>query len=136
MSIASNLRRNAFPIEAALEAQSCGTVTIAITSGRIGATVTSRHSSRKLLGDIADIVIDNHVPVGDVAIEIPDHPARMVPISTLTGVFIPDMVLAGAVAALAAGRILVDAYHSTNAPGAGQSSEVAANRWERRVVAL
>ena len=85
---------------------------------------------------MADIVIDNQVPVGNAAIEIASHPERMRPIFTITGVLTANTVFAGAVAAQAPGRILVNIYHNANAPGSRQSSEVVANRWERRIVAL
>lgn len=63
--VISNSGRNALPIEFAQLAKSKGHPVIAITSVEQSSKYESRHSSGLKLMDIADIVIDNHVPPGD-----------------------------------------------------------------------
>jgi uncharacterized phosphosugar-binding protein len=63
--------RNAITIDVALAAKACGAKVIAITSLATAARVTSRHSSGKLLVDVADITIDNHCEYGDAAVSLP-----------------------------------------------------------------
>lgn len=134
--IASNSGRNAFPIEMALEAKARGATTIAITSLATAAEVTSRHASGKLLCDLADIVIDNHVPTGDATLAIPAGGQQMGPVSTLAGVFILNAVLAEAVAGLAARGIAVDVYQSANGPNESASTPAIAQRWQSRITPL
>lgn len=61
----SNSGRNALPIEFALIAKQKGHSVISITSVEQSSKYESRHDSKLKLMDIADIVIDNHVPSGD-----------------------------------------------------------------------
>ena len=64
--VVSNSGRNALPIEMAMGARERGAKVIAITSIEFSSKFPSRHPSGKRLYDVADIVIDNHVPPGDL----------------------------------------------------------------------
>jgi uncharacterized phosphosugar-binding protein len=134
--VVSNSGRNAFPIECAMVAKSNGATVIALTSLVTSQCVTSRHSSGTLLKDIADIVLDNHAPVGDATLAVPLHGAAMAPVSTITGVFILNTILAEAVARAAKKGVKVDVYQSANAPGQDGSAEDMAQRWSQRVIGL
>ena len=68
--VASNSGRNAYPIEMALAAHERGATTVALTSLRHAGSSTSRHSSGKLLYEVADIVIDNGGEYGDAMLPI------------------------------------------------------------------
>jgi uncharacterized phosphosugar-binding protein len=81
--ILSNSGRNAVPIEMAIQARKRGLKVVAITSLDFSRSVPSRHSSGKRLYELADVVIDNKVPVGDAAIGIEGIPQKMGPISTI-----------------------------------------------------
>lgn len=134
--IASNSGRNAFPIEMALAAKALGATTIAITSLSTAGEVTSRHASGKLLCDLTDIVIDNHVPTGDATLVLPGDGQQMGPVSTLAGVFILNTVLAEAVGRLAAKGIHIDVYQSANGPKDSQTTPAIAERWQARITPL
>ena len=82
--IISNSGRNAMPIEIAMLAKEKGLKVIAITSIEQSKKYPSRHSSRKKLYDLADIVIDNCVPSGDGMLNI----IEMVPLATMLSEFI------------------------------------------------
>lgn len=134
--IASNSGRNAYPIELAVAAQTKGATTIAITSRDMARHVTARHPSGMLLCDLAEIVIDNHVPTGDATLAIAGLDQRMGPVSTLAGVFILNTVLAEAVARLAGQGIRTEIYQSANAPGDSQTTPDIAQRWQHRIAGL
>ena len=68
--IASNSGRNAYTVEMALLAKEKGCTVVAVTNLTHSSQSTSRHSSGKLLKDIADIVIDNCGGLGDAAYHV------------------------------------------------------------------
>lgn len=134
--VVSNSGRNAFPIEAALLARAKGAKVIAITSADHAARVTSRHQSGKMLADVADLVIDNQAPYGDACLSIPDSDKRMGSTSTISGAFIVNAVMAGAVAKLSRRGISVDVYRSANSTGEAQEMSDIIARWRPRIRGL
>jgi uncharacterized phosphosugar-binding protein len=79
-------------VEMALGAKSRNLPVIAIVSRRHCESVQPAHSSGKKLIDVADVVIDNHTPVGDCAVELPGLDSRTGPLSTITGALIINMI--------------------------------------------
>lgn len=69
--IISNSGINAVPVEMALISKEAGLTVVAITSLLHSQSVEPRHSSGKRLFEIADMVIDTHVPRGDALVELP-----------------------------------------------------------------
>lgn len=134
--IASNSGRNAFPVEAALYAKARGTRTVAITSMDTARQVTSRHSSGRMLHQIADLTIDNAVEQGDAGLDVPGAAARMGPVSTIAGAFIMNIVMAGAVEKLAAQGVAVDIYKSANLDNNDVGSGAIVERWRGRIKGL
>ena len=59
---------NAGPVEAALFAKERDLHVVAVTSLAHSGNLPSRHSSGKRLFEIADVVIDTHVPMGDALV--------------------------------------------------------------------
>ncbi len=98
--LTSTSGRNAVVIDMALAARDRGIKTIGITSLAYTAGVGSRHPSGKKLADLCDIVIDNCVPLGDAAVEIPGFPQKVGPLSSVTGCAIVNAVVAEVVARL------------------------------------
>jgi uncharacterized phosphosugar-binding protein len=134
--VASNSGRNAYPIELALEGRKHDLTVIAITSRVTAAAVTSRHSSGRLLTEVADIIIDNQAPVGDACLSLPARGASMAPVSTITGAFILNAILAEAVERAARAGIAVDVYGSANSPLAAAAPESVAEKWAGRIAGL
>jgi uncharacterized phosphosugar-binding protein len=85
--------RNAITIDVALAALKVGAKVIAITSLATAAKVTSRHSSGKLLVDIADITIDNQCEYGDAAVSLPGLAQKAAPLSTIMGATIANSLV-------------------------------------------
>jgi len=92
--IASNSGRNAAPVEAAELVKEAGCQLIAMTSLQHSKQVPSRAPSGKKLYEIADLVIDTHVPYGDASLAITGLAENMGPLSSIVGMAALNAVLA------------------------------------------
>ncbi|MBU6219761.1 MAG: SIS domain-containing protein [Bacteroidetes bacterium] len=115
MIIISNSGRNAMPIEMAMIAKEMGIKTIAITSLEQSKQYPSRHPSGKKLYEIADLVLDNRVPSGDGLLKIGGNLTGAA--STLSGVFLINLVATEAMKIADAKGIKLPIYHSQNIDG-------------------
>jgi uncharacterized phosphosugar-binding protein len=79
-------------VEMALGAKSRKLPVLAIVSRSHCESVQPAHSSGKKLIDVADVVIDNHTPLGDCAVELAGLDSRTGPLSTITGALIINMI--------------------------------------------
>jgi len=92
--------RNAAAVELAQGARARGVYVIALTSVGYSQATTPRQPGMPRLMEVADLVLDNHAPVGDALVEVPGFPTRVAPVSTITGAAILNTVVARAVALL------------------------------------
>lgn len=79
---------NAAPVEVAAYAKERGSLVVAVTSGENYRTARATHSSGKRLGDLADILIDNCVPLEDAMVHIDGQAEPVGAGSTLAAVAI------------------------------------------------
>ena len=115
MMIISNSGRNAMPVEMAMIAKEMGIKTIAITSIEQSKQYPSRNPSGKKLYEIADVVLDNRVPSGDGLLKIRGNLTGAA--STLSGVFLVNLVATEAMKIADAKGIKLPIYHSQNIDG-------------------
>lgn len=99
--IMSQSGRNPGPVGAALYAKEHGLKIVAVTSVAQSSSQTSRDKSGQRVFELADVVIDNHVPSGDASVEIRSGYPKVAPLSTIVG----STVLQALVAEIA-GRML------------------------------
>ena len=116
--VISNSGRNAVPIEMALHFKSRGVAVIAITNPRAAETSGSRHSSGQYLYQVADLVLDNGIPVGDAVLTLPGLPQKMGPASTVAGAALINAIMIEAAAHLQMLGLPVPVIASANV-GAG-----------------
>ena len=113
--IASNLGRNAYPVELASYAKSHGAHVIAITSVAHSSSCTSRVPSGEKLMDVADVVIDNCGVLGDSCLSVPGVPAAMMPTSSIANAFIAQALSVAAAAEIAKRDVEPPVFESLNA---------------------
>lgn len=92
---------NAAPVEVAAHARQAGAKVIAVTSGENYARASATHSSGKKLGDLADILIDNCVPLEDALVRVEGVVAPVAAGSTVAAVAITAALVAEIAAELA-----------------------------------
>jgi|SRR5579875_973827 uncharacterized phosphosugar-binding protein len=68
--VVSNSGRNPVPTEVAEAAKERGARVVAVVSREHSAGVTARGGRDVKLVDVADLVLDNHAPLGDAAVEV------------------------------------------------------------------
>ncbi len=79
-------------VEMALGAKERGLPVIALVSRAHCDHSKPDHSSGKKLTDIADVILDNHSPVGDCVLELDGLEWRTGPVSTITGAMLMNML--------------------------------------------
>lgn len=115
--IISNSGRNAAPVEMALEMQQRGVQVIAITNLEQSQSAPSRHASGKRLFELADVAIDNCVPVGDALIALDGLSTKTGASSTVAGAAIAHSIVIEALDELLRRGESVPILTSANVPG-------------------
>lgn len=113
--VISNSGRNPLPIEVALAGQAKGLTTIAISNVTQAKTLPSRHESGKNLSQVADIVLDTHLAIGEAALELPKSKNAVAPLSTFASMFIMQSIILKALEKLELETTDIPVYQSENA---------------------
>jgi uncharacterized phosphosugar-binding protein len=88
---------SALSVEMCNRLREAGLKTVAFCGVNYASGLKPRHPSGKRLHDVADIVVDMHLPLGDIAISIEDEDIHVGGFSTLVGVYIVQMLVASIV---------------------------------------
>ena len=136
MIVISQSGINPLPIEVALEAKRRGLRTVAITSLAHSSASASRRRSGEHLFEIADLVIDTHVPLGDASISLDDTPMKVGPLSTLAGVLVINAIVAATAGRLVALGSTPPVRISRNTPQGDAHNRAFAERYGDRIPEL
>lgn len=109
--------RNPLPVEMAEHAQHAGMRVIGVTSVAYAAATSSRHASGTFLKDHCEVVVDNHIPVGDATLTAPGATAPFAPASTVVTSAVMQAIVATAAHELAARGIEPPLLRSANVDG-------------------
>jgi uncharacterized phosphosugar-binding protein len=133
--IISNSGRNAVPIEMAMEMRSRGIrKIIAITNLAQSTRSVSRHASGKRLFELADLVIDNCVPIGDAAVDLHGSSQKIGPTSTIAGAAIINAIIIEAATDLQQRGLPVPVFPSANIESSSQRClEAVLAQWAPRI---
>ncbi|MFZ3151884.1 MAG: SIS domain-containing protein [Anaerolineaceae bacterium] len=130
--ISSTSGINSFPIEMAQAAKMAGAIVIGISSLNYIQS-SSRQKDGLHLPDVCDIVIDNHVPVGDASVQINPDGTRSGPLSTLASIFIANQLVLTACEKLIEWGIEPPVYKSGNCPDGDQYNADLIARYKLRI---
>lgn len=106
--------RNPASVDMALAAKKMGLKVIAVTSKKFTEGISSRHSSGKLLKDVADVVLDVACDKGDAALSIEGVSAKFCGTSTILGMLNMESIIARTVEILVERGITPPIYVSSN----------------------
>ncbi|HIW12444.1 MAG TPA: SIS domain-containing protein [Candidatus Salinicoccus stercoripullorum] len=133
MFVISTSGRNPVPVDVALYARKNGATVICITSKEYSSSQPSRHPSGKYLYDAADLVIDNHSPVGDAIMSHHQVSEKFSPSSTVTGASILNAIVSETVALLAESGYTPPIFLSGNMEGADTHNQKLVEKYKDRV---
>lgn len=139
MIIFSHSGVNQVIIDVALETKAQGMPLIGVTSAAGQASATPRHSSGKRLCDLADIVIDNGVPLEDAMVSIDGLPFKVAAGSTIGFVTVINSIVAQVAENLMKSGVTPIVHPSHNALGpqvATEQLELAFAEYARRLAHL
>ena len=130
--ISSTSGINSFPIEMAQAAKKAGAKVIGISSFAYLDT-PSRHKDGIHLKDVCDIMIDNHVPVGDASVEVNTDGTKSGPLSTIATAFIANSLVLAACEQLKAWGIEPMIYRSGNCQGGDEHNARMISHYKSRI---
>ena len=104
----------------AMALKEAGAKLIALVALDYAKTVESAHASGKLVHDLADLVIDMRVPVGDASLEVEGLEAPVLPTSGVSQATICWMICAAVIEALLARGLTPSVYLSANREGGNE----------------
>jgi uncharacterized phosphosugar-binding protein len=128
---------NAMTIDSALECKKRGITSIGITSTSFADFLPKdspiRHSSGKSLYEIADIFINNHLPLGDAIVEIEGISQKMGPTSTYINSFTINLLMMRTVEKLIAMGVEPPVWTSGNMPNGEQANTKIWEKYSSRI---
>lgn len=132
--IVSNSGRNGAPVELALECKKRGIPVIAVTSLAHSVRTDSRHPSGKKLYEIADIVIDNGCPYGDVLLDIPHLHEKTGSASSVVGALIAQSLTVEIIARLIEAGHTPPVFISANVDGSDEHNRKIVEQYAHRKI--
>lgn len=128
----SNSGVNAVPLEVAQLGRERGARVIAVMSRQYAAEAAQRKGVTRSLADVADVVIDNHLPPGDALVQ-GANAAAYGPGSTVVGAAIWNALVSSVAELLEARGERPPIYLSANMAGATENNERLVRRHRARV---
>jgi uncharacterized phosphosugar-binding protein len=109
---------------------------IAVTSLRYSRAVQPRQAGMPRLFEVADLTLDDCVPVGDALVELPGLRQRVGPASTVTGAALLNAVVVRAVALLLERTSEAPVFVSANLDGGEEQNQHWLERYRGRLTYL
>lgn len=131
--VISTSGKNPVPIDAAMIAKERGAFVIGLTSSQYRHE-TSRHQNEKLLYQVVDLALDNHIPKGDALMKHPSSPISFGSASTIIGAAILNSIFIEVT-----NKLIENGYNpppvfiSGNVSGADEHNEQLVEKYRKRI---
>ena len=112
--LASIAGRTIPTVDIALAAKKRGLKVIALQSMECSSKTLAKHSSGKHLSDVADVVIDLHIPYGDAVLEIDGMDEKSCPASSVIGFSVMQALVTQTICELGKEKITPKVWVSSN----------------------
>lgn len=132
MFVFSTSDKNAVPVEYADYVSSLGVPTVGVGSSAYFSQEV-HNACGKHLHEVTTLFIDNCAPFGDACLEIEGASCAMTPLSTVTGVFILNSILAEAARIALEHGADVPVYLSGNIPGGSERNRALVEKYSSRI---
>lgn len=132
--IVSNSGINAVPVEMAEAARQEGHPVIVVTSVESSKQSVARTKSGNKLYEVADIVIDNHVPYGDGVFEVCGTKTGAV--SSILGNYIAQSLVWEVIKLYKENNLVPPIYQSANTPGGDEHNKRLYENYKSRIKSL
>lgn len=106
---------------------------ISLTNVSYSKSVESRHSSRKRLFEVSDLVIDNNGEPGDAAVSVKSLSQKVAPTSTIVGSFIIHSIVLKMIEQLEEAGREVPVFRSANLDGGDAYNEAMMERHKHQI---
>ena len=106
---------------------------IAVTSLEPSRTLSSRHSSGRLLYQMADVVLDTHGTLGDAALDVTGLPERVGATSSFTSMMLLNCVILNSIGIMLNAGFTPPLLRSRNVDGGLEANEESLARYNRRL---
>ena len=128
---------NSATIDSALFAREVGMTSIAVTSianqRGLPQGHPSRHPSGRDLCDLADIVVDTKMPLGDAVLDIDGVTQPVGPVSTMVNAYAMNAIMLVAMVELVRRGVEPPVWKSSNSPGGDEANLAVIERYRGRV---
>ena len=132
--IVSNSGINNVPVEFAALVKENNHPLIVVTSMEMTNNVKPRNTLNKKLYELADIVIDNHAPIGDGVIE--KEYGRIGAVSSILGSYIAQRLVLEVINYYEVNKKTPPIYLSANLPGGDEHNEKLFKKYQKRIKSL
>lgn len=132
--IISNSGINNVPVEMAEIAKEKGHFVIAVTSVIASSNSIPRTNSKKRLFEIADLVIDNHVPIGDGILEY--NGTKIGAVSSIIGSYIAQNIVLEIIKLYEENNLTPSIYKSANTSGGDEHNQKLYEKYKNRIHSL
>lgn len=130
----SNSGRNPMIIEIAQWVKERGNKIIAVTSLDVSRNMTSRHSSGKMLYELADVVLDNRGVEGDAAIKLEGMKTKVCGTSSITAAILLNATVLQAIEIMLDRGYVPPVYMSQNVDGGPEFNKKLVEKYAHRLL--